>query len=294
MPARPDSPHFADRLAEAIDRIGSPACVGIDPVYERLPPALRLEPGTPLDHTRAFCLEVVDAVAGLVPVIKPQSACFERYGSRGVAVLEEVIGRARERGLLVILDGKRGDIGSTGAHYAAAAVAMGADAVTVNAYLGASGVQPFLEADLGIYIVVRTSNPDSDYLQSQKLTTGPTVAEHLARLVADLGAPRIGASGLSSVGAVVGATKSAADGAALRAIMPHTPFLVPGVGAQGGTVDEAKPLSRAGAGSVGSLGVLINASRSVLYPAPTPGEVWEDAVRRAAGAFVADAARLTP
>jgi orotidine-5'-phosphate decarboxylase len=288
-----DHANFADRLAGAIDRVGSPACIGIDPVLERLPIHIRSAPGREVDQVRTFCLGVLEAIADLVPAIKPQSACFERFGSPGVALLEDLIERARSLGLLVILDGKRGDIGSTGAHYAAAAVGMGADAVTVNAYLGASGVQPFLEAGLGIYIVVRTSNPDSDYLQGEKLASGATVAEHLARLVAELGAARIGASGLSSVGAVVGATKSAADGASLRKIMPDTPMLVPGIGAQGGTMDEVRPLVRAGGGPPSRTGVLVNASRSVLYARVRPGEVWDDAVRRAAESFARDAAGLS-
>lgn len=287
-----DHANFADRLADAIDRVGSPACIGIDPVLERLPIHIRSAPGREVDQVRTFCEGVLEAIADLVPAIKPQSACFERFGSAGVALLEDLIARARSLGLLVILDGKRGDIGSTGAHYAAAAVGMGADAVTVNAYLGASGVQPFLEAGLGIYIVVRTSNPDSDYLQGERLASGGTVAEHLGRLVAELGAGRIGASGLSAVGAVVGATKSAADGAALRKIMPDTPMLVPGIGAQGGTMDEVRPLVRKVEGSPSRTGVLVNASRSVLYARVTPGEVWDEAVRRSADSFAREAAGL--
>lgn len=286
------TPHYGDLLTDAIDRAGTPACVGIDPVLERLPIPIRTGPGSDVEHVRTFCLGVLDAVAGIVPVVKPQSACFERFGSAGVGVLEDVIDKARELGLVVVLDIKRGDIGSTAAHYAAAAISMGAHAVTVNAYMGESAVRPFIEAGLGVYVLVRTSNPDSDYLQSQRLEAGSTVAERMADFVAGLGAESAGSSGVSSVGAVVGATKSAADGAALRERMPDTPILVPGVGAQGGTIDEVRTLVRAGVPNTGGLGVLINAGRSVLYEPSTPGESWQGAVRRAAASFAADTARL--
>jgi len=304
----PDAPaHTADRLVAAIDRAGAPACVGIDPVLERLPDAVRDAAGSETDAVRAFCLGVLDALdPGTVPVVKPQSACFERFGSAGVAVLEDVIARARDRGFFVVLDVKRGDIGSTAAHYAAAAAGMGADAVTVNAYMGPSAVTPFLDAGLMVYLLVRTSNPDSDRVQTGRLVGGGTVAEHMARLVDELGSDHLGDSGLSAVGAVVGATKSAADGAALRELMPNAPLLVPGVGAQGGTVGEARPLCRPGATTPGGLGVLINASRSVLYPAGSPADSaaaapsaeappagsWTDNVRSSAERFAAETADL--
>ncbi|USN99635.1 MAG: orotidine-5'-phosphate decarboxylase [Phycisphaeraceae bacterium] len=287
-----ESPHFGDLLCSAIDRVGAPACVGIDPVHERLPVSVRNGPGVEPDHVRAFCLGVLETIAGIVPVVKPQSACFERFGAAGVAVLADVIARARDLGFIVILDVKRGDIGSTAAHYAAAAASTGAHAVTVNAYMGESAVRPFLEAGLGVYILVRTSNPDSDEIQAPRLQSGETVAQHLAGFVSRLGAEMVGFTGLSSVGAVVGATKSAADGKALRKCMPAAPVLVPGVGVQGGTVEQVRPLVRPGATSPGRLGMLVNAGRSVLYEPPGPGEAWEDAVARAARQFAADCAGL--
>lgn len=286
--------HFADRLADAIDRAGAPACVGIDPVLERIPEPVRSGPGDDTEAVRAFCLGVLDAVAGVVAAVKPQSACFERFGSMGVGVLEDVIAHARGLGLLVVLDVKRGDIGSTAQHYAAAAVGMGADAVTVNAYMGPSTVTPFLDAGLGVYALVRTSNADSDRVQSIRVADGRTVADHVASLVAELGSGRLGERGLSQLGAVVGATKSGAEGAALRALLPDAPMLVPGVGAQGGSIGEVRPLARPGAVSPGETGLLINASRSVLYPEPGSGEDWAEAVRRAAQRFACEAASLNP
>lgn len=276
-----------DRLAAAIDRVGTPACVGVDPVLERLPAAVRdADPATAIER---FGVGVVEAVAGVVAAVKPQSGCFERFGSAGVRALERVVHRARELGLVVVLDAKRGDIGSTSAHYAAAASGMGADWITVNAYLGMSGIEPFLEAGLGVFALVRTSNPDSDALQAAALAQGCTVAEFIAYQLAEFGAERTGRSGLSAVGAVVGATKSSGELVDLRTAMPDQACLVPGVGAQGGACADVRPLRRAGAASVGAAGVLINASRSVLYPEGAAGG-WQDAIASAARAF-ADEAR---
>lgn len=269
---------YSKRLSDAIDRAGTPACVGIDPVLGRLPN--KLASGDDVGRVREFCLGAVEAVAGVVPAIKPQSACYERFGSAGVAVLEAVCARARDLGLLVVLDVKRGDIGSTADHYAGAALGMGVDAVTVNGYMGRSAIEPFIKAGLGVYVLVRTSNPDSDELQAQALASGGTVAARMAAIVHDLG-----------VGAVVGATKSVDEVRSLRALMPDAPVLVPGVGAQGGTIEQVRPLVRAGATTLGQSGVLINASRSVLYPGAGSGP-WQQAVRDAAVAFAADAARV--
>ncbi len=277
----PQDQHFADRLAGAIDDAGTPLCVGIDPTPERLPAALTALTTDPAELMAAFCIGVVDSVAGIAPAVKPQSACFERLGSMGVGVLEHTIARARQRGLIVVLDAKRGDIGSTARHYAAGACVIGADAVTLNPYMGRSAIEPFLEAGLGAFALARTSNPDSDEIQSARLANGASVGEHVASVIADLGAGHIGARGLSDLGAVVGATKSS-DGARLRAIMPDQFFLVPGVGAQGGTVDDVRALLRPGASTPGELGVLVNASRSVIYAPTEQGETWTDAISRAA------------
>lgn len=282
------SERYADRLSEAIDETGTPACVGIDPVLARLP--AEIGGADDVARVRAFCLGAVEAVAGLVPAVKPQSACYERFGSAGVAVLEAVCARAKELGLLVVLDVKRGDIGSTAGHYAAAAVGMGVDAVTVNGYMGRSAVQPFIDAGLGVYVLVRTSNPDSDELQAERLASGETVAERMAAIVAELGADALGGRGLSDIGAVVGATKARGEVAELRGRMPDAPMLVPGVGAQGGTVEQVRPLARPGARTIGEAGVLINASRSVMFPPETqhPTGDWQSAIRHAAENLAAD------
>ncbi|MEM9560448.1 MAG: orotidine-5'-phosphate decarboxylase [Planctomycetota bacterium] len=253
---------YSGTLAEALDRAGNLLCVGIDPVLERLPSELAAgEPGEALER---FGLGVVEAVTGLVGVVKPQSACFERFGSAGYRAMERVIGAARAAGLVVILDAKRGDIGSTAAHYAAGAAGLGAQAITVNAYMGRSAVEPFLDAGLGVHVLVRTSNPDSDEIQLERLESGGTLGQRMARLVHDLGG--VSGSALGRVGAVVGATKDAAELAALRVLMPEAPVLVPGYGAQGGDLGAIAALRREGARSPGTAGVIVNASRSVLYP----------------------------
>jgi len=284
---------YADRLCNAIDRAGTPACVGIDPVVSRLPASVRASSGSDADAARSFCLEVLDALdADLVPAVKPQSACFERFGAVGVAILEDVVAKARDRGLLVVLDVKRGDIGSTAEHYAAAALGLGADAVTVNGYMGRSAVEPFVESGLGVYVLVRTSNPDSDELQTEPLVSGGTVAQRMASVVHDLGRSSRGQRGLSDVGAVVGATKRADEVEELRGLMPDAPVLVPGVGAQGGTIEQVRPLVRAGSRSIGEAGVLINASRSVLFSGEG-GSDWVSSVCAAAEAFARECASIT-
>ncbi|MBM4108211.1 MAG: orotidine-5'-phosphate decarboxylase [Phycisphaerae bacterium] len=269
--------HFADRLADAIDRAGSPVCVGLDPVVDRLPEEVRSAHWEPARAIAQFCSGVLEAVAGVVPAVKVQSACFERYGAEGVRTLEGVLSEARGRGLVTVLDAKRGDIGMSAEHYAAAAFEHArADALTVSGYLGPDTLAPYSG---GVFVLVRTSNPGSDAVQSQRLADGRTVAEMMADHVRAIGEPRRGARGLSDVGAVVGATKPE-DGPALRARMPDQVFLVPGYGAQGGTPDDVRGMRRPGARSPGESGLLVTASRSVIYPG---GEGdWRQSIRGAA------------
>jgi len=273
----------ADRLQQRIDECGSPSCVGLDPVLERLPAAVTEQVSDPVEAIEEFSLGILDAVAGVVPAIKPQSACFERYGARGVAALERVIEAGRDR-FQVILDWKRGDIGVSSEHYAAAAVAMGADWVTASAYLGLDGLRPFLQAGLGVFALVRTSNADGDRVQGAEIDGGGTVAELVARIVADEGSSRVGECGLSSLGAVVGATK-AAGAARLRTLMPQQIFLVPGYGAQGAGPAEAAACFRSD-----GRGAIVTASRSVIYAFERGERDWAGAVGRAARTFACEIA----
>ncbi|MHC5113522.1 MAG: orotidine-5'-phosphate decarboxylase [Planctomycetota bacterium] len=282
---------IADALVEAVRRAGAPACVGLDPVLERLPAAVARD--EPLEAIRGFCLGVLDAVAGHIPCVKLQAACFERYRHAGVAVLEELIGAARQRELQVILDAKRGDIGISAAHYAASAFAAGDDAprerlaqwITINAYFGADGITPFLDGGGGVFALVRTSNPGGNALQSQRLADGRTIAESVGELVAEVGRAYVGSSGYSAVGAVVGATQPR-EAVALRERMPQQVFLMPGYGAQGGGLEAlAECVDEQGQG------VLVSASRSVIYAEPAGGGTWQEAVADAARSMAEEVGR---
>lgn len=252
----------ADHLASAIEQAG-PICIGIDPVLERLPAELQSRPAP--EAFEQFALTILDAVGGIAPAVKFQSACYERWGSAGVAALEHSVRAACDRGFVVVLDAKRGDIGISAAHYAAAVAGLGAHWVTVSPYLGTETIEPFLERGLGVFALVRTSNPGSDELQSLRLAGGETVSERVAEEVDRLGKEWLGHRGLSSAGAVVGATK-AADASAIRQRLPRAIFLVPGFGAQGGTADDVRAMVRQGAQGAADAGVLVTASRSVIYP----------------------------
>lgn len=282
--------HFADRLLAAIDRAGGPACVGLDPVYERLPAAARDRSAGRVEAIERFSIDVIDAVADVVPAVKAQSACFERYGHAGMAALERAAQAARDRRLLFILDAKRGDIGATSEHYAAWAFdEVGADAVTLSPYLGEDAIAPFLDRrwsmdrGRGVFVLVRTSNESAGDIQRARLEDGRTVAEMMADFVHRLGERRLGVSGYSDVGAVVAAT-TPEDAASLRRRMPGRIILAPGFGAQGGTAETVRDLfDDAGRGA------LITASRSVIYAFDGRSDRWRDSVRQAAAALAAQA-----
>ena len=267
--------HPADRMCKAIDRVSSPMCVGIDPVQSKLPEALQgLDP---VEAFQIFCGGILDAVAPYAASVKFQSACFERLGASGVSLLGELRMQAQSLDLQIILDAKRGDIGISAAHYAAAATADGpCDWVTVNPYLGIDGIIPFIEAGLGAYCLVRTSNPSGDAIQKQQLEDGLTVAESIGSLLHDLGNNYLGKSGWSAVGAVVGATKPV-EASSLRNIMPEQMFLMPGIGAQGAKVSDVASCFDDGHGA------LATASRSVTYP--EFGANWQDSIASAAQAL---------
>jgi orotidine-5'-phosphate decarboxylase len=231
---------------------------------------------------------LLDVIAPLVPVVKPQLAFCELFGAHGFEAYQATVAAAKARGVLVIADAKRGDIGSTADAYAAAHLGViGADAITVNAYLGRDTLEPFLarcrDVGKGIYVLVKTSNPGSADLQGQ-LVNGRPLHEHVARLVAEVGTGEglVGASGMSAVGAVTGATYPA-ELAELRALMPQAPLLIPGYGAQGGGAEDCRAGFRADGG-----GAVVNSSRGITF-AFRSGEhaerfgdaAWRDSVRAA-------------
>lgn len=208
----------------------------------------------------AQCLALVEAAGPACVAVKPQLACFERLGAAGWQALEQVVARATEAGLLVLADGKRGDIDVSAAAYGEAFFdVLGADALTVNPLLGAESLAPMLAAARprggGLFVLVRTSNPGAAELQDLELADGGTLAERLAQMVDALG--EAGEHGLTDVGAVVGATAPERI-ARLRALAPRAPFLLPGVGAQGGRVADLTPVWEPG-----RAGGLVAASRSI-------------------------------
>ncbi len=295
--------HFADRLVARAKATGSADCVGVDPRWGMLPEELtRSAMDAESDPARAaawayaeLARAVVEAVAPYACAVKPQSAFFEAAGPAGVDALVRVIEIARAAGLVVILDAKRGDIGSTSEAYAQAAFGglelagevtpgLGADALTVNPYFGTDGVEPFLRScdarGRGVFILVRTSNPSAAEIQDL-VVEDPSgerakLYERVAALVAKWGAGREGESGWSSVGAVAGATSPARRSSApdsrsgattrpetlaeIRELLPHAILLVPGYGAQGaGAADVAAAFDAKGEGAI------VNASRSIVF-----------------------------
>ena len=280
----PDMAHDSNgagaRLAELLAGSSAPVCVGLDPVFDRMP--AELTSLDPVEAIERFSIGVIDAVQGRVPCLKIQSACFERYGHRGVAALERVMATSVDAGFGTILDAKRGDIGISARHYAVAAASTGADWVTLNGYLGEDGIVPFLEEGLGVFVLVRTSNPSGDEIQSPKCEGGD-VASLVGGMVDRLGGVPP-AHGLSSVGAVVGATKPE-SARVLREVMPRSPFLLPGYGAQGGGAEGVRAALDESGG-----GVLVTASRSIIHAwdAKEAVDSWKDAVATAADHFARD------
>jgi len=276
---------FPDRLAEAVERKRSQLLVGLDPRPDLLPVEVagdaHLSREAAAEACGRFCCGIVDAVAPHVVGVKAQLAFFEALGPDGLRTLEDVCAYARSAGLLVLADAKRGDIGSTSRAYAAAYLEprVGrqplADAMTVNPYLGRDSLEPFLGACRrhggGIFCVVKTSNDGGADVQDLVLSDGRRVWHHVARLVHELGEELVGERGLSSVGAVIGATHPRAVGEARR-LLPKAILLLPGVGAQGAT-----PADLARAFTSGPASALVNASRSVIYAFRNGNEDWRAA-----------------
>ena len=285
---------FADRVAEAVEQKHSQLVVGLDPRLDLLPLELRGDAhiGRPAaaEATGRFCCGIIDAVAPHVVAVKPQLAFFEVLGSDGMAAFERVAAYARAAGLLVIVDGKRGDIGSTARAYADAYLEHShgrervADALTVNTYLGRDSLEPFVAACRrgggGLFCLVKTSNAGSADLQDLALSDGRPLWHQVALLVQELGQELVGECGLSSIGAVVGATHPRAIGEA-RKLLPQAILLLPGVGAQGAT-----PADIARAFTSGPASALVNSSRSVMYAWREGEEDWRSAA-------AAEAARLS-
>lgn len=269
------SNHVADRLDERT-RAFSPVCVGLDPQLSKLPEGLSKD----ADGVLMFGKGIIDAVSDVAAAVKPQMAFYEMLGWQGMKVFWELCGYAKSKGLIVVADGKRGDIGNTSEAYADAYLYEGSpiDFTTIHLYHGSDTIKPFLERcdarGKGIYVLVKTSNPSAGELQD--LPMGDEVVhEHLAQLVESWGTPYLGEkTNFSCIGAVVGAPYPE-EMKYLRTLMPHVPFLIPGYGAQGGTAaDVAHGFLPDGSGAI------VNASRSIIYA--SAGKDWQEAARAVA------------
>ncbi|MBT4867192.1 MAG: orotidine-5'-phosphate decarboxylase [Planctomycetaceae bacterium] len=313
--------NYADRLHQAVTAKQTPALIGLDPRFNLLPAdviasARKRQPDETATVAAAFeefCCRLIDVVAPLVPAVKPQAAFFEEWGPAGCQALAKVIHYARQQGLIVICDAKRGDIGSTAEAYARGylagsdpkAAVWGADALTVSPYLGRDTLEPFVnvakERGAGIYVLVRTSNPGAGTFQDRqsKLKPGSETMvphyRHIARAVEELAAETADGGQYGIVGGVVGATYPD-ELAELRAAMPHVPLLVPGYGSQGGTAADV-----AAGFSPDGLGALVNSSRGINFAfrsepfASQFGEDnWEQAAEAATKQMIADLAEHTP
>ncbi|RMH04993.1 MAG: orotidine-5'-phosphate decarboxylase [Planctomycetota bacterium] len=290
---------FPERLWRATAERGTPAMVGLDPRPDHFPEPFRsrAEGGGPaavaatVDYHRAL----LDVVAAKVAVVKPQAAFFERLGPAGFGALADAVEQARARGLMVVMDAKRGDIGSTSEAYAETFLAgrffPAADALTINPYLGEDACRPFLAAarrhDAGLFVLVKTSNPGAGRFQDHG---EPPLADQVAGMVREWGEEAVGPDGWSPIGAVVGATRPD-ELAHFRRLMPRAPLLLPGFGFQGGTAEGLEA-----AFDAQGRGAIVNASRSILWAheredlAHLPR--WEDRVAAALDEMIAALAPL--
>jgi len=299
--------HFADRLVAACRKKGNALCAGIDPRWEQLPLEIRQRhAGATLEAMAAafeeFSQRVLDIVAPLVPIVKPQSAFFEACGPAGMLAQQRVLAKAKTLGLIAILDNKRGDIASTAEAYADAALAgtpfdgkrlavWGADALTVNPYLGRDAVEPFLvsarRCDGGVFVLVRTSNKGATQFQDLNCA-GKPLYRHVAEAVGAWSSEHLGICGYGDVGAVVGATHPA-ELRLLREALPNVLFLVPGYGAQGGTAADTAAAFRAD-----GTGAIINSSRGLTACFKPDDPQWEAAIERATKSTIQDLLQATP
>ena len=284
---------ITDTLIEKIITMQNPTCVGLDTSFDYLPDDMRAGVADFKGAAQAileFNKKIIDNVYDIVPSVKVQIAYYEQYGSAGMEAFQKTCAYAKERGLVVIADAKRNDIGATASRYAAAFLgkaevngntetAFESDFLTVNGYLGSDGIVPFTDEckarDKGIFVLVKTSNPSSGELQNLKLEDGRTVYECMGDMVEQWGEGTVGQYGYSAVGAVVGATYPE-EAKVLRKRLPHTFFLVPGYGAQGANAEMLKNcFDKRGLGGV------VNNSRGILCAYKKRGGTFFEAARAA-------------
>lgn len=258
--------NVTDRLIDLIRAKSNPTVVGLDTHVELLPEKLQrlCTSGDAIDDALTeFNTAIIDEIAPFVPAVKIQSAYYEMYGHFGVRAMYRAAAYAMQKGLIVMADVKRNDIGSTASAYAAAYLnERGYDYITVNPYPGSDGISPFTDLckanDKGIFVLCRMSNPSAAQIQNLKLASGETLYERIGGLIEEWGGDSVGKYGYSSVGAVVGATNPD-EAIRLRELMPHTFFLVPGYGAQGGSAANATNCFDAKGN-----GAIVNSSRGII------------------------------
>lgn len=274
-----------DGLIKKIIEMQNPTCVGLDTIVDYLPEDMKAkvtDNATAAEQILIFNKKIIDSVYDIVPSVKIQIACYEMYGAAGIACFEQTANYAKEKGLFVIADGKRNDIGNTAGFYANAFLGENAtcavDFLTVNGYLGTDGIAPFTDTckacDKGLFALVKTSNPSSGEFQNLKLEDGQTVYEYMGKLVEKWGSELVGEYGYSSVGAVVGATHPE-EAARLRAQLKTVFFLIPGYGAQGGNAQMLKCCF-----DENGLGGVVNNSRGVLCAYKKKGGAYYEAARQ--------------
>lgn len=252
-----------DKLAHKIKQTGNPSVIGLDTALSYLPHSERITSAADAKHAIIdFNAAIIEKIKNIVPAVKVQIAYYEAMGLAGLEAFSETLRLAKRSGMIVIADAKRNDIGETASQYANAFFGAGdfdSDFLTVNGYLGRDGIDPFLgNPEKGIFVLVKTSNKSGGELQDIKTENGETVYERMAQLTSEWGKSSIGKCGYSNVGAVVGATYPE-QASALRKLMPHTFFLVPGYGAQGGGASGAV----AGFDAQGGGGI-VNSSRGII------------------------------
>ena len=295
---------ITDKLIEKIIDLQNPTCVGLDTLFDYLPDEMKAGVTTfegVAERVFDFNKKLMDTLCDIIPSVKVQIAYYEMYGTAGMKAYEETLKYAAEKDLVVIADAKRNDIGSTAACYAKTFLgetkvndlslkAFPSDYVTVNGYLGTDGIAPFVEEceknEKGIFVLVKTSNPSGAEIQNMVLENGVPMYEYMGGLVEKWGESTVGKYGYSSVGAVVGATHPT-EAARLRKVLPHTFFLIPGYGAQGGNAEMLKSCFGAN-----GLGGVVNNSRGILCAYKKLGGTYYDAARAATVAMQKDLASV--
>lgn len=256
-----------DQLIEGIKRKKNPCIVGIDPEWSKIPNCYKTGTDSEAQVILNWATDVIDAVSDIAPAVKPQMAFFEVFGADGVRVHQQVVHYAHDKGLVVVDDSKRNDIGNTARAYAYAHLAkdgpINADLMTISPFLGTDSIQPFIDVAIkdgkGIFVLVKTSNPSSVEISEATNTHGEKIRDWLASYVHTIGKTCVGKHGYSSIGAVVGATFPG-EAQLLRSTMKNSFFLVPGFGAQGGGAKDVVPCF-----NEDGLGAIVNSSRGVLY-----------------------------